>query len=553
MSEILRSPSDRVNPEDYENAEEIHFDDVMVYKHFKEQQTDTAEIILETIQNAIDSTELDKPNKIDIILGQHPVRNQDTEPVLRVTDEGEGIARLHDFDIYKWIRALKAKSEKAIRERALGSKGIGMLQFPNIGDRIQITSMFRGMIVRVLMFENDRGMLSFGNVKMVPGATDEEKDFYGIHHDGTRFDFYYRDPNRSWIQGREISIFIKTVQEEYATRLAENEELQINVANRKVEKPQWIRDHPPQVLWINKEGHEVRGDIWADEKGTGVIKMYRGHKIMSTQPLMTQCSGYMENWDLKTSAPRTSFVDSQELRDTAMHLKHIVGRFPACGQQTDEKEFKQLHDYALKALRPPPAPTAFGKNKDLTKDESNGDKDGTDITGYPTPKEADPKRKIKRRKKHKRDNKNQVKAGQEGDDDIKKTSSSTKSTRSDNPALEEQKAKFGSEHPLITIFKDRVPWILAVNEDNDEYPLHQKLRKTNPSEYRGIYNNWIAEADAEADLKITREYRMYVSRRRVQHWREVGKYPNSKVQAMEVTELVKLPYATGQQEQESDT
>ena len=518
------SPSSRIRPEHFDNPQEIAFDSVAAYHHFKEQQTDLYEIMLEILQNAIDSTALDQPNKILVEIGTHPVPNPDVQPILRVTDEGEGITRLHDFDIYKFIRALKAKSAKANLERALGSKGIGMLQFPNIAENILITSMYKGIIVQVLMFENERGMLSFGDPVIKLQATDEDKEYYGMSKDGTKLEFFGRPKELDWIKGKGLATFFKTVQEEYAVRFAENLKLDVIIGKKKVQAPSWIKEHPPEVLWTNSKDHEVRGAIWEDEKGAGVIKMYRGHKIISPTVLMTKCTGYFENWDLKTSAPRTSFVEDREWFDTIKHLKEIMSKFPPVGQETDQKEFKSVHDYMMKVLNPPKVPTSYGGQTDNTKDDNTGDVNGADTTGYRKGKDPDPDREIKRRKKHDRDNENQTKIGSEGDDTVEKTSVK-KSTRSENPLIEEGKNDYGPDRPLYLLFTDQKPWLLMCNIGNAEYELHKKMNKKDIRAYHVSINNWIAEAYAQAMGKITEEFRMELSTMRVEHWKADGYYP----------------------------
>ena len=146
--------------------------------------------------------------------------------------------------------------------------------------------------------------------------------------------------------------------------------------------------------------------------GAGLIKMYKGHKIQVGSPILTQCTGYFENWDLGVSAPRTSFVENKEWFDCIKNIRKIMEEYPPIGHEADEeKEFKQDRELAKQVLDLPKAPTAFGADKDLTKDDYYGDRYGCDITGYPITKDLDPNRKIKRRKKHKRNNGNQIKIG----------------------------------------------------------------------------------------------------------------------------------------------
>ena len=59
----------------------------------------------------------------------------------------------YDDNVLELTKALKANSRKRLHKHRIGSKGIGMLQFPNIAPMILFTSMYNGLIARFALLE----------------------------------------------------------------------------------------------------------------------------------------------------------------------------------------------------------------------------------------------------------------------------------------------------------------------------------------------------------------------------------------------------------------
>ena len=336
---------------DFSKLHVIGFDHAGTYAHFKHQQTDLYEIIMEFFQNAIDSKDLGEPNKITVKRNRHPVADPKNEPIFEGSDEGLGICQDYDNNITEFIEALKADSRKPRKKHKGGSKGIGMLQYTNIGKTVVFTSMYEGLISRFALTETNQSGKPLGafTIPKTVAATDQNKQLYRIHENGTHVAFYDRDPGLPWIQTKKL---ITTTQKEYAMRLAENPDLQIIIDGKRVRAPDWIKNHPPELLFTTSKGYEVRGAIWADTKGNGNITYFRGHRVLERLVDPRQCTGYLECWELKPDTPRVSF----ELDDTWVEidsfLRQRLRQFPNIKDDpTHKKQLQNTTDMATAMLQ----------------------------------------------------------------------------------------------------------------------------------------------------------------------------------------------------------
>jgi hypothetical protein len=87
------------------------------------------------------------------------------------------------------------------------------------------------------------------------------------------------------------------------------------------------------------------------------------------------------------------------------------------------------------------------------------------------PWQVDPNRKIVHRVVKKRDNNNQTKVGEKGDDKVRRTSTTTKDKRIETRALDYLERYLGHDRSLFSFYQDPNPEgipTLVANKDNEE-------------------------------------------------------------------------------------
>lgn len=507
---------------DYDNAHIIGFDTAGTYQHFKKVETDPSQIIVELVQNHLDSKPYGQPNKIVISINKHPVKDP-SGPILEGKDNSnDGIAGDYEKDIYKFIQAVKANSKKVNRPFKIGSKGIGMLQFTNIGKNVIFTSMYDGLIARFALFEKpskDGPALGAFTQPIIKAATEENKKLFGIYENGTQVSFYGRPSELPWVQVKTV---ITKLQKEFAMRLIDNLNLEVIVNGERLEAPQEYKDHPPQLLGKTSNGSEIRGAIWGTEEGSGSITFHRGHEILENEPIApTQCIGYVENWGLEPNTNRTAFIQDGVWNDTWNIVRSIVLKHPHIKSDPNSKRQQQdAQDMATLMLDDmiPKIPVEGGNTNAATKDQNTGDLHGTGTLGYRTKKKPDPDREIKeRRKGWKRKKRSEV--GENGTDDVTR-STNNKDKRKEERRLTLQPANYGDREPKYRLWRDRTPALLTDNLDNKESPIIMEL--FNNKKEAKTYNMMFGVLMGEISAETSDEIRMKQSDARVKMWESIG-------------------------------
>jgi hypothetical protein len=521
----MTSPSHTIRPDDYSEAHDLQVDIVGVHKQLRNLQDNIYGYIMEPLQNAFDSNDEGVRNTIEMRIG-----HKEGEPGFVISDRGEsGITKDYDGDIDKFIDSMKATTEKL--KRGLNRKGIGMFQYTNIASNVIITSMDQEMIYRIPMWVTPSGTTAYGKIQRKPRNQKYEHEF-GIFNPGTIVAFHNRDPKAESIIEKEL---IKNIREKYALRLYENRKsITTIVDGKEVIPPVWIEDHPPKLIQRMTGGHNIRGNLWFDEKGNGRIKIFQnGYMVEVIQFEPRQCSGYLEINVLETNAGRTGFVKDNELwNEFKRRIERQLIQFPRIQQEAqDEKYVRKVLDLAQKVLILNKVPTAVGGVKEVTKVETFGDRHGSEVVGYPVSPEPDPDRFIIHREgTDTRNLENQTRVGNLGLEQVKKTGRE-KGKRKEYRALDFQENQhLGSDRPLFCLYQDRKPWLLIENADNAEHAIYEHT-KDQPKLHNCKLLDWLADVNAEIAGIVDERIRMEQGRQRVLAWKVTGFYPTVTVLA----------------------
>jgi hypothetical protein len=521
----MSSPSHKIRPDDYSEAHELQVDLVGVHKQLRNLQDSIYGYLMERLQNAYDSNDEGVPNMIEMKIG-----HKEGEPDFVISDRGQsGITKDYNGDIDRFLDDMKATTEKL--KRGLNRKGIGMFQYTNIASNVIITSMDQEMIYRIPMWVTPAGATAYGKIQRKPKNEKYEREF-GIFHSGTIVAFHNRDPKAETITEKEV---IKNVREKYALRIYDNHKsVTTIVEGRTVSPPPWIEAHPPRFLQRMTGGHDIRGNLWYDEKGNGHIKIFQdGYLVEEVQFEPRKCSGYLEINILETNAGRTRFGKDNELwNDFKRRVQMLMQVFPRIQQEAqDEKYIKKVLDIAQSVLIFNKVPTAYGGSKEVTKVQTTGDRHGSEMVGYPVSPEPDLDRNIIQRPgTHSRDPTNQTRVGNLGMNSVKKTGQE-KGKRKEYRALDFQENQhIGADKPLFCLYQDRKPWLLLENADNAEHAIYEQT-KDQPRIHNCKLLDWFAEVNADTSGEIDEKTRMNLSRQRVLAWKVAGYYPTVTIAA----------------------
>lgn len=542
---------DNVSSDSIDKAHVIGLDLPGAHETYRKQNTDTYDIIEEGVQNAIDSKEIRKPHRIDIYRGRHPNNDDPTQWVLRIRDQGDGIAQDYEDDVTMFIEAKKAASSKSKKKFKAGFKGIGMFQFTEIGQRVVFRSMYKGLITKFYMLlkptEDPKRPLTVFTRPIIVAATPENMDKYDIHENGTDIRWYDRPNHLGWIQSKKL---IEKIQEDYSMRLIDNPQLAIMIYNdpsdkrgTRVESPERMKTHPPCTLGTIKdeygEEHLVRGAIWKDEKSTGKLEAHRGHKIEEVWWDNRQATGYFECWALDVDSAKHTVVIDKTYNEVRKLIVGLLKDFPRAKEDKpeDPKVAKKILEMARIALAEllPKAPTSLGHIDESTKNETTGDPNGTSITGYRTSPEPDPNRIIIPRPggqgiKHNMSNQSHV--GTEGDVSVK-IQDEDKEKRQKNPDLRYHEQTYAVETPLFIFFPGQSarglpfrPAELILCKNNGEYPMYENMLKKPAGQQAAIhvYIQGFVEILREHKDPSYRDIRIEHSHKRVELAKAFGVY-----------------------------
>lgn len=490
---------DNISSESIDTAHIIGVDLAGTHERFRKQNTDIYDIIEEALQNALDSKDIQKSHGIRIYRGRHPT-NDPNQWVLKIVDQGGGIAQEYQDDPNLFIEAKKASSEKTKKQFKTGFKGIGMFQFTEIGEKVVFRSMYNGLITKFSMIlkatEDPKKPLTAFTRPVIVAATRENMIKYDIYENGTDIRFYDRPDHLPWIQSKKL---IEKIRDDYAMRIVDNPQLAIVVFNDHTDKRgtrvppvERMVSNPPVTLgWITDEKgqeHLVRGCIWKEEKSTGKLEAFRGHKIEDVWWDNRQATGYFECWALDVDSAKHTLVVDKIYNEVRKLILGILQEFPRAKDEktTNPKVAQKILEMAKIALAPllPKIPTSKGGRENTTKNETIGDPDGTDKTGYRISPEPDPNRIVKPRpggRGIKHDMHNQSHVSSTGDIPVK-IQDENKDKRQNNPDLIFREATYNTPTPLFLFFKGQSgkgsifkPAELILCKNNAEYSWYNRL------------------------------------------------------------------------------
>jgi hypothetical protein len=247
-------------------------------RRLAEEADDIYDNIQEVIQNAVDSGKdvdnyADKEAIANIWAHDYPNAHN---RVLTVEDFGLGITKDYNGDINAFLNAKKATSNK-VKGRGIGYKGVGMIQYPNIGKDIVIISQDDTNVYRIPITQ-ESGISGFGNWDKWPIESlneDYRKNNLHLTHRGSKVTFFNRPEKVGKIDQQTL---INRTKKYFGLMIKRSPKVLININN--------IRLTPPDYL--NKEGYpeidlfkldqtidsKVTGALWPDKKGSGVILIH---------------------------------------------------------------------------------------------------------------------------------------------------------------------------------------------------------------------------------------------------------------------------------------
>lgn len=524
----MTSPSEEIRKDDFSESQPLPVDTRGTHERLRNLQSELLEYIREPLQNALDSNDRGKPNTLEIIVPEKP---KEDEPILVVIDHGGGITKDYGGNLERFLTAMKATSEKGKRAGTIGKMGIGMLQYTNIGKKVIITSMDRNplsgeaeMIYRIPMFIKD-GLTSFGLTHTKPAKQQYQEEF-GLHHVGTKVAFFDREPNGEKLDEKGIR---KLLRDQYTVLMAENPNVKTFINGRELELPKWMRDHRPRFIKRMSGEHDIRGNIWKDENGSGDIRLYiNGNfvEIYNFEP--RQCSGYVNCDVLNTVTGRTGLIKDKMWQEFKAKMLQELAHFPKIAEDpNDEKLSRTIPELIKMALLPllPLVPTAHGSNPNQTKQPKEMDPNGTGETAYPVGKDLDPNRTIIIRKPHPRDPRHQRQMGANGTVMSLTTSEIMDEHRKQYPDLQSREARAGPDRPLFILYKDRSPAELLINKDNAEHIVFLRAKS------KDVKISLVTANVAEIISEMDEEPRMTLSKARVSALKSMGAYPKITVSA----------------------
>lgn len=529
-------PVDRWTEADFSEAHPWGIDETGAHEHFSQSSGDDYAPVYEMFQNGFDAADYGIPNNVIALLDKS---GDPRNPFLTVIDCGpEGICKDYGGDIQEFIAAKKGTSNKVVRN--MKRKGLGMLQYANLGSKIIITSMDKDFIHKIPIFRHEKKNC-YGKIWTKP-TKDPYFNEFKIWQKGTRVACFNLHPH---IDPLSPTLLRNTIAEKFALRLFDNPKVHAFVDDKMVTIPQWIQDHPPQVMAVSKDkSHpfEIRGHIWADEKGNGRINVYQdGYLVEALQIDARKCKGYVEYNEPPTNNSRTAFVPSPQLTELKQWLrKELALHFDKTDVPTIDKREKDtaisvataiLGKYFNNTTYPGPIRDQPTKIFSTTTDPK-----GKDIVGYvvnPEPTKQEPKGPNVNPTTPNPDNAQKVGEGlgeQHGGAMIKIQSTKEKGPRRETRPFEYTEQKLGPDKPLWNIQKGsgiKGFTLIIVNTDNAEYPMYKGLPGGQAKLL--LMCMWLSEIDQNESgythNGLPDHYRMKNSRFRVNAWNAYNLFP----------------------------
>ena len=515
------SPSDEIRDDDFSKEHVMDVDSAEAQRKLRDVGKDAYDAIVEAAQNAIDSTEPDKPNRIEMTVGQLPY-----EPPFIILDHGDGITKDYDGSLSEFINAKKAISKKVSRTGTVGSKGIGILQYPHIAPVAIITSIDKDrdtgemrMIYRIPIHLNSEGLLAFGKEDSEIAKEEKNQKKFGLSEPGTRVVFLNRDPKQKPIEIKEVW---KRLKDQYAPRQAQNPNLHIFINGKELPLPKWIQNNPRKHITRLNGGVDVEGRIWADDNGSGVFKIYKDGSFVEEHVFeQRKCSGWLDCPVLDPDIGRKECVRNPRWYELEQHIQKEIAHFPKIGNENANKRLDRRLLDTFKKMLPDliPKATKPGMVNDPITEQMYGGESGPKEPGYIQHQKLDPNRIIIHREggTHNPDNHNAVYIN--GPRAIKK-----KSEKKDNHRNEHHNVKTiyyhgGPDKPMLKFYGDRNPGELWVNMDNQEYIILKT--EIGHNSYYYLMSTWLTEIKAN----LLDDQRQVLSDNRVKMLRSTGTYP----------------------------
>lgn len=523
---------DRYTQADLSEFHAWKIDELGSHKHYSELASNP---VNEILQNAFDSCDKGVPNEISVLLDKSGDPGQ---PFLTVIDKGRhGICKDYHGDITEFLAAKKATTNKTSRD--LQRKGLGMFSYPNLGSPVIITSMDDDFIHRIPVLRNQEGYNGFGKTVTKPNKDNYPSEFR-IYTNGTRVAIFNRHAH---VEPLSPTPLRKSISENFAMKLYDNPKVRVYVDEKEVEMPQWIREHPPQLMAVSSDGvrkHDIRGRIWEDPQGNGRINVYQdGYLVEALQIDARKVKGYIEHNGPPTNNERTAFVSSPQLSEMKQWLKTQMVAYPRTDTPViDKREKDTAIEVGLAVLGKYLANfTSPGGLTQVTKSiTTTTDPKGNDLIGYQFNPEAKPREDpVTRIQVNPTNPDNVTKVGEglgqeHGGAMCKVQDDKTKGPRRHTRPLQYTEQNVSVNSPLWMLQKGSgsagVP-MLIVNSLNPEYPMYKKMPGGQTKLI--LMAMWMSEISMnEAGPSrngLPDHYRMKHSHFRVEAWRSLNLFP----------------------------
>ncbi len=362
--------------------------------------------ILEAVQNAFDSP-FDKYQDENPIIIKIPLLGDKEYRTLvaSVHDFGAGITRDTEGQIQKFLNREKGLSPKP-PEKGVRRFGIGMAQFPAVSATQIIFSRDREFIYRIPILQTDDGP-AYGDWTFHKITRDNEIKF-NMFACGTRVEFV--DPHENMIDIEPMKL-AKMIRQTFGWRLMLQPKTTVTINEIiKVDLPEYLRDLKPRFICrlnrariadpngrIKVVDPEVTGEIYADQKGRGMIHVHAGGYYIGEMKFADKrCSGAINIDEMPTDPSRRLMINESMKQDLEKHIVNEMKHFPDLptdNDRFDEKKRQSMSELINKSLSQFNLPKLFKdqyKEQKRKRIEALGDPNTEGKPGYPKPENKPP-------------------------------------------------------------------------------------------------------------------------------------------------------------------
>lgn len=460
-----------------------------------ETGTDPTEAFTECVQNSVDSIlpplqELGHitkkeanllPNENDIWIPD----DRSDDIVFMGQDHGLSTAKDYDYNINKFISAAKGTSTKREHPWSSGRKGVGMFQFLQLANKIEIVSQdtdHKGCIYRFYIYWGlkDGKKFPFFSEPEYNNITPEFQKHFGIFRQGTKLTFFDATEATKGIHNLREAATNK-IRDTFGLIMARNPNLTIKINGDKLEPPRFMTKHK-EVLIVPKLG--ITGNLYEDRNGMGEVEIFGQGGLCITSHQFhprRRFSGYLvcPSWTPDTG--RKQVKQDNYWKNSIDELNKFVEIFPIVqyadeNTSSDKKVMDMFTSIIPEALRDllPVALVQGSRNEKPAKRSGTGhirpERNEEQTPGYPEPKPKQRHKLIKLRR-HRRDNTHQQFVGLFGVQRVMRNDH-TDQKQEKNPPIVFKKQRLGRDVALLDLVMDvnpGNPWVLYINTGNPLY------------------------------------------------------------------------------------